>query len=756
MSQYGEIYRSEFVNFQGEVIRIDICPTDNVIDDADTPAITQMQPSAEPLVISTVNNDEDKFQPIKGKQAVIKVKTDSLIRMGLFTYGPDNLFFVKITNETLSQIIFLGYLITDDLEEPLLPAPNELTLIASDRLATLKDVPLVNFDGDNPLGNFRLADLIAWTLNKTGLSLPIRVVNNLRVGTGSFPFSAQFSASLKRILLPTAAAQYFYPGMQFTTNSVSNPGPFSVAAVAGGIVSLVQLNETVVDEGPVTLTFTDANTSKHFYDAVYLSAQTFEKEIRSCEDCYTVLSKILGADCTIFQYRGEWWIVRIDEYEGNPFYLATFNADGSFASFDGTIDLDRTIGSGKDWFLIGADATARPTRPIGFAKETFNYNYPKELICNIDLSRGTNPATTGNFIGETVEGVPDCWTFYREDAALTNATLDQPPFAGSAASLRKVFDFGMENERYLSTLNAGGYLHYYKSQLVYVQEKDLITLSVSMRMVVNDPDGNKYPVQVRLEASDGTLWVWQYYEPFNQNEWKQVLPSDAWFTYQWGFDTSTPYDTSEWRSISAPAIPVPRDGKLYILLVNETAGKEVQFNDLSFQIQSFVNGGYLAKTGQYSKVTRTDPGYLANVDDEVFISDAPNRNMKGALLLVNDGVPALLSRFYAGAPFALGNPPGPDYVHPYGHLQAYSVWNQFRNDLRKIAGNVLWKAGDWPDLPYKFTLTDSDYNTVAREFIILAFQQSWKSCIFNCTLCEVYNTSTGKVYSDPFEFKYLT
>lgn len=762
MSQYGEIYRSEFKSFQGEVIRIDISPTDNLIDDADTPIITPMQPSATPLVISTVDNDEDKFTPIKAKQAEIRVKTDSLINLGLFSAGPDNLWYVKITNQATADVLFYGFLVLDDIGQPFLSNPQELTLIASDHLGILKDVPLTNFDGNYPVGYFRIADFIAWALFKTGLSLPIRVINNLRVGLGAFSFSAQFSADLNRIALPSAAAAYFYPGMQFTTSSTNNPGPFTVAAVAGGIISLVQLNETVVNEGPVTITFTDSNSGKHFYDAVSLWAQTFEKEISEAEDCYTVLKKILGEDCTIFQYKGEWWIVRIDEYEGNPFYAATFNADGTFASFDGVVSLDQSVSPTDINRFVGADAFLRTTRPLGFSRETYKYQYPQEIVCNITFDRG-----------DLIDGSNPYQKTYQVDCLdkLKKASAPDDLVAATATIVtRRTFDPpDYEKDRYVVIGADSDPENLIRSNKIFINNLDKISINLTRALSSDVTGSGPYTDvigQIRLYADDGTFWTLHGGTITDDVvRWEQT---DSIFSTNQKFlqiqgDISD--DLSQAVSKSVDEVAVPRSGYIQILLYQTSLwgaggifgpGRDTYIYPPSFTLTPYIANSYTRFTGNELKVSRTDTGYLANRDEEVFISDAPSRLFKGALLLDRGDTVVLVNKFYAAAPFALGNPPGPDYVHPYGYIQAYSVWNQGRNGLSKISGNILWNAGAFPDLINRFTLSDPNDNTNNRYFIVLSMQQDWKRCVMNCTVCEVYNTVTGKVYSDPFTFKYIT
>jgi hypothetical protein len=88
----------------------------------------------------------------------------------------------------------------------------------------------------------------------------------------------------------------------------------------------------LVSETAAAAVFLDYNSQFHWYDVVYLDAKTFESEIGESENCYTVLEKILGEDCFITQWKGNWWIFRLDEMENNPVYVAEFDLVGTYIS----------------------------------------------------------------------------------------------------------------------------------------------------------------------------------------------------------------------------------------------------------------------------------------------------------------------------------------------------------------------------------------------------------------------------------------
>lgn len=168
--QYGIIYRLEFKNTEDFTVRIDISPTDVLIDDGDVPQTIELKGGATPLIISASNNDEDKYTPIRSKSAEITFRSDtsSGLDSGTFSQGADDLWIVNIYLQDTTELIFSGYLMMADNQQPFQPDPQYITLTATDHLAALKEVPLVDFDDINPVGKYRVADLVAMCLKKTG------------------------------------------------------------------------------------------------------------------------------------------------------------------------------------------------------------------------------------------------------------------------------------------------------------------------------------------------------------------------------------------------------------------------------------------------------------------------------------------------------------------------------------------------------------------------------------------------------------
>jgi hypothetical protein len=152
----------------------------------------------------------------------------------------------------------------------------------------------------------------------------------------------------------------------------------------------------------------------HIFDTVYLWSKTFEKD-DACVDCLTVIETILGEFCYLEQHKGRWYIINEDEKDRTVLDIVIYNEDGSLQT---TVqeNPEKNIGVGLDMSFMNDDAIVSLERALAFAKLTYNYKYAKELVCNIDFSRG---AFIADLPDETIEGQTysaksynlDCWIY---------------------------------------------------------------------------------------------------------------------------------------------------------------------------------------------------------------------------------------------------------------------------------------------------------------------------------------------------------
>jgi hypothetical protein len=134
--------------------------------------------SEEPLRDIIIDNDEDKFTPVRSRQLEIRLHSSSNININTFASSDDRRFTVKhYINDVLQ---FTGFLSTADLQQDFQPDPNVITLVAMDGLGFLADIRLREFGGDIPEGGNKLLDYLLWCLYATGLRLNVNIVFNIR------------------------------------------------------------------------------------------------------------------------------------------------------------------------------------------------------------------------------------------------------------------------------------------------------------------------------------------------------------------------------------------------------------------------------------------------------------------------------------------------------------------------------------------------------------------------------------------------
>lgn len=861
MAQYGLIYRLQWntipsylstsITVPAQAMEVNIFDTETLIEDSDTPEIIDLQPDANPLIIKIINNDEDKFTPIRAKQAIVKFQSDANQFEDTLTFvdSSDNRWYMEATAD--GEFIFKGFLMISDIQQNHLPDPNTVILTFSDHLALLKDITLVTDAGINPSGKLKIGEIIALCLKQTGLRLDIVVINNLRHGTGSIStFSgATFSSSDNSIIVDFYIG-YFYVGQRITiSGSASNNITTTVTEIVSSTKIIV--SSTLVNEVAViyNITFTDDSTGGHFYDKIYMDALSFEKEIGISEDCNTILEKILGEDCFLTQWKAKWYIMRINEYDDNPIYEANFDVNGLFQSFNSATTYAKSVGATETRRLANADALRRYDRPPAYIKEIFDLIYPQEIPCNVDYVRGdqTSDATVQR-TGYTSYEL-DCWTPGRKWGSL----LDVPTF--TPAIMRAFTNFGDESQRFImlsKPASSTGAFEYIRSEAIPISFGDEFTWRFEARAMTDTAgDGFNLVCIILLYGNDGSVYilrnrnlgvVWDQTLTDVQTQWKLTNTDVSLFQdgLQWAiYDNANFPKKTEWTSFEMVAAPIPVDGNIYIHLfsANQQAGTfddfDINYQNLQFEYHASIGGTFSKYTKFHNKVTRDPIGYFNSIREKsVYIQDSPKPIFKGSMFFrakdrllfsgsitfaspnsinvsgyklitffigqkivltgtnageysvtdviyhiigntteiqVNGSIStvtesATISEFtfnltqlwYNSAPVALGNPANITDCNHYGYLQSYSVWNQFKNGNRILSTSVLGLGSMWPDALDKWSITDSNPHVNNRYFLLISFEQNWKTALWSGVFIEDYRTDLGKVYTDTHEFKYLT
>jgi len=374
----------------------------------------------------------------------------------------------------------------------------------------------------------------------------------------------------------------------------------------------------------------------HFYNTVYLNAQTFEEQVGTLENCYSVLEKILGEFCIISQQKNVWFIKSVDEASYSSFRICKFDSDGEPVEYI-TETYTKNIGSTQDIAFMNDDARLSLIRPYLSVEQTFDFDYPIEIITNLAFDRGalideTNPLEKIYKLDNwtMIQGVPGFYAapsstvtihrIYNADDYETDRYIVLTPKTGQSYSLNLV--------------------NYARSEAFYIQEKDKFSVSVDWRLPNNigpGGNGNCDLMKAVLYGDDGSWWLlgvptvgstdytWYDTQNWTTNTGKASISVD--------FDI----DLTEWQNVSWEAPPAPVNGRLYIW-VNQfnqlNSGNDdvnIWYANLTFDYVPLINGSYQKFSGQRHKSEQVIDT-IASRSNSVFMTDAPKREIKGAMM----------------------------------------------------------------------------------------------------------------------------
>lgn len=374
----------------------------------------------------------------------------------------------------------------------------------------------------------------------------------------------------------------------------------------------------------------------HFYNTVYLNAQTFEEQVGTLENCYSVLEKILGEFCILSQQKNVWFIKSVDEANYSSFRICKFNADGEPIEYI-TETYTKNIGSTQDIAFMNDDARLSLIRPYLSVEQTFDFDYPIEIITNLAFDRGaliddTNPL-------EKIYKL-DNWTMIQGVPGYYAAP-------SSTVTIHRIFNADdYETDRYIVLTPKTGQsyslnlVNYARSEAFYIQEKDKFSVSIDWRLPNNigpGGNGNCDLMKAVLYGDDGSWWLlgvptvgsttytWYNTQNWTTNTGKASISVD--------FDI----DLTEWQNVTWEAPPAPVNGRLYIW-VNQfnqlNSGNDdvnIWYANLNFDYVPLINGSYQKYSGQRHKSEQVIDT-IASRSNSVFMTDAPKREIKGAMM----------------------------------------------------------------------------------------------------------------------------
>lgn len=742
--------------------------------------LTALQPSTIPLEangnafdITVIDNDEDKYRSVRGKQCTIRFKSTQNVNLSTFAAGSyDQRWRVEAFIE--DKPVFKGHLVPDDSTEPFLSPSNVVVLTANDGLGRLKDEALTDFDNANPRGYYRMAKLIAFALRKTGLSLPINVVNNIKEESSAtiewplvFDAPARFIAAEHPLLIVGRTITISNTAL----NNITAPIILKVGPIAFGPHTgkyFFYFDDTIYSTTPETAdNAIIGDTKGHIYHRIFLNAKTFEADINASIDSYRALEYMLGESCYITQEKGEWWIYRLDEQaRRSTAKVNVYDADGEWANeishdaFGKLVKIDTPIWFSKKQTQVSIAGAHK------HIKHSLRYEYPKEIVCNIDFNRGdVITAPDLNAANSTGDYEVACW----EMVGLFGYAVS------SEALIRRRFEYGYEKERYLVITPSavdGGSVQVAQAEAINVTAKDKATVSVDFRRPNNIGAGEgNVPYRIMyiwLVDANGEYWHWtNLHGSGTDPRWigPNVSHGNFPFTQSWVLND---VDEREWQTFSTDIAPFPADGKLYMGLMqqnwftNFNDNYDAHYSNFRFEYSKYLNGGYRKFTGHYYKMTQASNAdkYRPIREKTVYIGDLPDMKMKGAMLVESGSDYILAGRFYDGAEHS-GTVPD-SALMPYGQLLAIDCFNQYNREFRIFRASLqglttdVEDAQDRADLPgniHRYQFGDASEHTNNKIFQLIGFEQNIKWCGWTGIFKEIYDSTVARA-NEVLEFKY--
>jgi hypothetical protein len=508
---------------------------------------------------------------------------------------------------------------------------------------------------------------------------------------------------------------------------------------------------------------TDPVTS-HAWAETFLDARTFEKDIDSREDRFTVLEKILEAfGCFIAYESREWWIIRWDEYDviGTSVLLhraATFDVNGNFVSYE-SVDLTKHIahdesGDYEGYRLSMDSAIKKFQRKASKLKHTYRFQQPKEVPCNVKFTRGTPIDTVLPLL--TFE--PECWTMRKNyPGGLGSPTVD--------AYIGVRYDANdYETERYLAVPPVSSHLTdsvtYLESEKIPVVVADKFNFSYEWRVETGGTFGAQYFLgRVMLEGDDGSYWLLGHESIFDSS-----TPLRWWDTTGFTVNTAagnididtTLIDEEEWQSVSWEAPPIPVSGNLYIWLnqMNQTTDADdnttVNYTGLEFTYIPYINGTYKTSLAQSNEVS-ADNGSRKTIEKEMFISDSPRPLFKGALKKF-DGTNYVLTENWNQYNNLLGITDDRLSKHV-----VFAWWNQYRKRRTVIDTDVQGINPATESIPGLIHRWKIHHATEGDKWFMMTSMRSlnFRTCGGQYVFVETSDLDGDRDYEDTFTFKYI-
>lgn len=702
---------------------------------------------------------DDPIAPIKGSSLEITLINESQFPLTSIYSTDDEEFKDKLIWHYITDIVmFEGFIVQDDCSELMVDFNHEVTLAANDNLGLLKDVALnkaaagydLLYTSTEPY-EITQSGGDSILLVSLGYGATVMVGDKISIDGG-----VQHEVAS---ILKGGTVYNLYLAVD-TASVASTTGELSLYRNAlDGLLTLLMIIKRCLSATGLELqtqVFSNINESTVtentvcFLEQTLIDPQTFLKGENEYEDCYEVLTKILERfNCTLFQAKGVWNIVRWPEIRTYDYSVPGHSYDTDFTLapdpvyLDGRITVDEDVlFAGYPKFFIGHSEHSVPElglisriqRPFEYTKETFNYKQPEKLLRNGDFTElGLLLRTYTTGVGEDLQTIKEYeakWWYY------TNAYPTVAGVNGAAEYfIRVIYDnVGNEIDRYLVVKNND--VHSYK---IEANAGDRIKFSFSFKT----PQGFSN-ISVFIKLTDG-----------NQTVFARATGATGWATTT-GYTANVSANANEWATAEAETRAVPFDGLItvYLRSYSTQGNRENLYKDVRFEYITSINQstkiiGHVHESEQSINIKN-------NNEREIFIDTSPRNSIAGTLYLNElDGILQKRCRqwkTFSGTAMNLGQ------LTTFENL---ILRKEARTILEGTVYGLISTIEDRPAIHDHVSLLSMvKYNFfLNRNFCFGRLEIDYRNNHFSGTLYEMYKDSeqdSALVYSYTFEYLYAS
>lgn len=462
-------------------------------------------------------------------------------------------------------------------------------------------------------------------------------------------------------------------------------------------------------------------------DQCTIDAKTFEQSPGVFDDSYTVLEKINSAwNQTIFQYQGQWWVVRQEE----QFLPKASNLIG-FVSNSPVLGQRASINT-RYMIEVGADEKVKPVMPEMLktlnkpSKETkvkWDWDEYVQVVCNESFKYGSFVETTGTAPNET-----DKYT-------ITNWVLETGAKASRTTSTkllqRHVVYAGnkLADEYLIMEREAVSTASFAKSCNVYVRQDDYLELSFQYSLKANiSPGANDTVMLVFLYGDDSTYWTLDDDGTWFQSNATWSVNAKILQVY---FDNNTGADWYDKTNKST----IPRNGYIQFEFVNVGSLQQYRYYrnlqiDITPAIQKFRR---LKIAGDFDSYT-IDRTFKKNSDNQIYLSDSPSPNYKGTIYQSN-GITMTTGEWYRRT--------YPSESYPFKQHNAIARWFQNRRYKARLECNFYGLVWDRSGTDFPIGLINTINfvdDAITKTFAIVNLREiDFMACTWTANLMEIWD-----------------